>query len=70
MAVTLKTLLAGFRDSRNACCGAGKFNARVLCLPFLKPCPNRDDYVFFDGFHPTQRLYRFVANETIAAAGL
>ncbi|KAI5080745.1 hypothetical protein GOP47_0003928 [Adiantum capillus-veneris] len=44
----------GFKYGDKACCGAGKFNGNVLCLPILKPCPDRDSYVFWDCFHPAE----------------
>ncbi|XP_057843483.2 GDSL esterase/lipase At5g55050 [Cryptomeria japonica] len=44
----------GFKDVVNACCGAGKLNARVPCLPVVKYCSNRGEYLFWDLYHPTQ----------------
>ncbi|XP_057839101.2 GDSL esterase/lipase At5g55050 isoform X2 [Cryptomeria japonica] len=44
----------GFKDVMNACCGAGKLNARIACLPVVKYCSNRREYLFWDLYHPTQ----------------
>ncbi|XP_058760757.1 GDSL esterase/lipase At5g45670-like [Vicia villosa] len=32
-----------------------------MCIPGLKPCPNRDDYVFYDGIHPSSAYNKFTA---------
>ncbi|MCO5553625.1 hypothetical protein L7F22_007150 [Adiantum nelumboides] len=44
----------GFKYGDTACCGAGKYNGKVLCLPVFKPCPDRANYVFWDCFHPAE----------------
>lgn len=44
----------GFKYSALACCGAGKYKGQLLCVPVLKPCPDRKDYVWWDAFHPTE----------------
>ncbi|GMH21622.1 hypothetical protein Nepgr_023464 [Nepenthes gracilis] len=38
------------------CCGIGRNRGQITCLPFQIPCPNRDEYVFWDAFHPTARV--------------
>ncbi|KAK9692019.1 hypothetical protein RND81_09G235600 [Saponaria officinalis] len=45
----------------SACCGVGKNNAEKMCLPFLIPCLNRDQYAFWDAFHPSQAVHRILA---------
>ncbi|KAF8062120.1 hypothetical protein N665_1204s0009 [Sinapis alba] len=37
-----------------ACCGIGRNQGQITCLPFQNPCPNRSQYLFWDAFHPTQ----------------
>lgn len=44
----------GFKDVKDACCGAGNLNARIPCLPVVKYCSNRTQFVFWDLYHPTQ----------------
>ncbi|XAR66623.1 Triacylglycerol lipase [Bertholletia excelsa] len=44
----------GFRVTNVACCGVGRNNGQITCLPFLTPCRNRNEYVFWDAFHPTE----------------
>ncbi|CAL5207099.1 unnamed protein product [Lathyrus oleraceus] len=50
----------GFVTSKVACCGQGRFNGVGLCTPLSSLCPNRDVYVFWDSFHPTQRALGFI----------
>ncbi|CAA2966642.1 GDSL esterase lipase At5g45670-like [Olea europaea subsp. europaea] len=42
----------GFRVTNAGCCGVGRNNGQITCLPFQTPCQNRDEYVFWDAFHP------------------
>lgn len=46
----------GFRVTNRGCCGIGRNGGQVTCLPFQTPCPNRDEYVFWDAFHPTSKV--------------
>lgn len=52
----------GFKFGAKACCGGGRFNGQVLCLPILEPCPDRLDYVFWDAYHPTEGINRLLGN--------
>ncbi|RAL50310.1 hypothetical protein DM860_007984 [Cuscuta australis] len=42
----------GFRVTNAGCCGVGRNNGQITCLPLQNPCPNRQEYVFWDAFHP------------------
>ncbi|ESQ28075.1 hypothetical protein EUTSA_v10019503mg [Eutrema salsugineum] len=44
----------GFSVVDRACCGIGRNQGQITCLPMQNPCPNRAQYVFWDAFHPTQ----------------
>ncbi|KAL0664780.1 hypothetical protein Bca4012_101618 [Brassica carinata] len=44
----------GFSIADRACCGTGRNQGQITCLPLQNPCPNRSQYVFWDAFHPTQ----------------
>ncbi|KAL8052230.1 hypothetical protein ABFX02_06G199300 [Erythranthe guttata] len=53
----------GFQTSKIACCGQGPYNGLGLCTPFSNLCPNRDLYVFWDAFHPSERANRMIVNQ-------
>ncbi|XP_052202374.1 GDSL esterase/lipase At1g71691-like [Diospyros lotus] len=46
----------GFNVINRGCCGIGRNRGQITCLPFQTPCPNRDQYVFWDAFHPTEAV--------------
>ncbi|KVI12315.1 GDSL esterase/lipase At4g28780-like [Cynara cardunculus var. scolymus] len=54
----------GFITSKMACCGQGPFNGVGICNPTSNLCPDRDIYVFWDPFHPTERANKIIV-ETI-----
>ncbi|KAL8139217.1 hypothetical protein V2J09_005238 [Rumex salicifolius] len=48
----------GFKDSKTACCGTGKYNGAFTCgSPSVKfnLCTDPTDYLFFDAAHPTDK---------------
>lgn len=36
------------------CCGVGRNNGQITCLPLQEPCRDRSKYLFWDAFHPTE----------------
>ncbi|PON74513.1 Lipase [Parasponia andersonii] len=46
----------GFSVVNRGCCGIGRNRGQITCLPFQTPCPNRQEYVFWDAFHPTSAV--------------
>ncbi|KAI7745370.1 hypothetical protein M8C21_004465 [Ambrosia artemisiifolia] len=46
----------GFSVVNRGCCGIGRNRGQITCLPFQTPCPNRNEYVFWDAFHPTDAV--------------
>lgn len=53
----------GFETSKDACCGQGPYNGLGLCTPLSSLCENRDAYVFWDGYHPSERANRIIVDE-------
>ncbi|KAL6011832.1 hypothetical protein ACLOJK_002298 [Asimina triloba] len=52
----------GFKDVVSGCCGSGPLNGRSLCEPNCTYCSNRDEYLFWDPYHPTQKAANLVAS--------
>ncbi|KAK7259773.1 hypothetical protein RIF29_25387 [Crotalaria pallida] len=52
----------GFSEVKAACCGLGKLNAQLPCLPISSICSNRQDHVFWDPFHPTEAAARIIVD--------
>lgn len=48
----------GFKIEHAACCGVGELSGKFLCLPYSKPCDNPDDHIFWDYYHPTDKMYK------------
>ncbi|KAL0326404.1 UNVERIFIED_CONTAM: GDSL esterase/lipase [Sesamum radiatum] len=44
----------GFEVVDEGCCGVGKNNGQITCLPLQTPCDDRQKYLFWDAFHPTE----------------
>ncbi|KAL8140507.1 hypothetical protein V2J09_006528 [Rumex salicifolius] len=44
----------GFTVTNTGCCGVGRNNGQITCLPYQTPCENRNEYVFWDAFHPSE----------------
>ncbi|KAJ4850645.1 hypothetical protein Tsubulata_023980 [Turnera subulata] len=46
----------GFSVVNRGCCGIGRNRGQITCLPFQTPCINREQYIFWDAFHPTEAV--------------
>ncbi|XP_078434609.1 GDSL-like Lipase/Acylhydrolase superfamily protein [Wolffia australiana] len=46
----------GFSVIDRGCCGVGRNRGQITCLPMETPCLNRNQYVFWDAFHPTSAV--------------
>ncbi|KAL3737038.1 hypothetical protein ACJRO7_025890 [Eucalyptus globulus] len=44
----------GFSVVDKACCGIGRNQGEITCAPFLTPCADRNQHVFWDAYHLTQ----------------
>lgn len=58
---------AGFRVTNAGCCGVGRNNGQITCLPLQNPCPNRDEYLFWDAYHPGEAANTIVARRSYSA---
>ncbi|GJZ01963.1 GDSL esterase/lipase-like protein [Tanacetum coccineum] len=55
----------GFKTSKTACCGQGPFNGWGFCRMDSNLCQNRDEYVFWDAFHPSERANRIIVQQIL-----
>ncbi|WVZ68837.1 hypothetical protein U9M48_017725 [Paspalum notatum var. saurae] len=58
----------GLTVTNRGCCGVGRNNGQVTCLPFQTPCANRNEYLFWDAFHPTEAANILVGRRAYSAA--
>ncbi|MBA0771750.1 hypothetical protein Gotri_007229 [Gossypium trilobum] len=54
-------LAFNFKYVKTACCGSGTLNAQGSCTPISDLCSNRNEYLFWDSFHPTQTASKLAA---------
>ncbi|KAI0496206.1 hypothetical protein KFK09_022515 [Dendrobium nobile] len=58
----------GFSVANRGCCGIGRNSGQISCLPFQTPCPNRDQYVFWDAFHPSSAVNIKLARKSFSGS--
>jgi phospholipase/lecithinase/hemolysin len=54
----------GFKEVKEGCCGSTVLSAAVF-IAYHNACPNVIDYIFWDGFHPTEKAYNIVVDKLI-----
>ncbi|KAF2306325.1 hypothetical protein GH714_016449 [Hevea brasiliensis] len=54
-------LVFGFKEVKQACCGNGNFNGGAPCNASANLCPDRQEYLFWDWFHPSEAASRLAA---------
>ncbi|KAK3165330.1 hypothetical protein QOZ80_1AG0031860 [Eleusine coracana subsp. coracana] len=57
----------GFSVTNAGCCGVGRNNGQVTCLPYQAPCANRDQHIFWDAFHPSEAANIIVGRRSYRA---
>ncbi|KAH8494050.1 hypothetical protein H0E87_020711 [Populus deltoides] len=57
----------GFTNTNTGCCGVGRNNGQITCLPLQAPCRNRNQYVFWDAFHPTEAVNVIIGRRSYSA---
>ncbi|GAA0152501.1 hydrolase [Lithospermum erythrorhizon] len=56
----------GFFESRRACCGTGTIETSFLCNSrSVGTCSNATEYVFWDGFHPSEAANEYLAQSLV-----
>nr|CAB3493913.1 unnamed protein product [Digitaria exilis] len=56
----------GFDNAVQGCCGTGLFEAGYFCsFTTSMLCSNANKYVFFDAIHPTEKMYKLLADNVI-----
>ncbi|KAK9054285.1 hypothetical protein SSX86_025363 [Deinandra increscens subsp. villosa] len=58
----------GFTVRDRACCGVGRNLGQITCLPLATPCFIRDQYVFWDAFHPSQAANAVLAQRAYSGS--
>ncbi|KAK8712812.1 hypothetical protein V6N13_148040 [Hibiscus sabdariffa] len=58
----------GFITSKVACCGQGPYNGIGLCTIASNLCPNRNIFVFWDPFHPSERANRLIVQQIMTGS--
>ncbi|KAK4433601.1 GDSL esterase/lipase [Sesamum alatum] len=53
----------GFEVVDKGCCGVGRNNGQITCLPLQTPCDDRRKYLFWDAFHPTENANILLAKK-------
>jgi phospholipase/lecithinase/hemolysin len=46
------------------CCGSTVLSAAIF-IAYHSACPNTIDYIFWDGFHPTEKAYNIIVDKLI-----
>ncbi|XP_057781896.1 GDSL esterase/lipase At5g22810 [Salvia miltiorrhiza] len=58
----------GFFEARKACCGTGLVETSILCnAESAGTCRNASEYVFWDGFHPTDAANKILSDDLLSA---
>ncbi|WCJ19757.1 GDSL-like Lipase/Acylhydrolase family protein [Euphorbia peplus] len=58
----------GFAEARKACCGTGLLETSILCnSKSVGTCANATEYVFWDGFHPSEAANKILSDDLLTA---
>ncbi|KAJ4981068.1 hypothetical protein NE237_031905 [Protea cynaroides] len=58
----------GFTVTNQGCCGVGRNNGQITCLPLQTSCPNRNEYIFWDAFHPSEATNLIIGRRSYNAS--
>lgn len=59
---------AGFTETRKGCCGSGTFEYGDTCKG-MSTCADPTKYVYWDAVHPTETMYKIIADEALNSLG-
>ncbi|KAK9153180.1 hypothetical protein Sjap_000660 [Stephania japonica] len=65
--ITANKASYGIKVTNRGCCGVGRNNGQITCLPLQIPCPNRKEYLFWDAFHPSEIANVFYGRRAYSA---
>ncbi|XAR55146.1 Triacylglycerol lipase [Bertholletia excelsa] len=52
----------GFNVTTDACCGLGKYRGWIICISPEMACSNASNHIWWDQFHPTDRVNAILAD--------
>ncbi|KAL2538924.1 GDSL esterase/lipase [Forsythia ovata] len=58
----------GFSVVNSGCCGIGRNAGQITCLPFQTPCADRNQYIFWDAFHPTEAVNKLFGQKAFSGS--
>ncbi|XAR61632.1 Triacylglycerol lipase [Bertholletia excelsa] len=67
MDIILNPQKYGYEVTDRGCCGTGLIEVVMLCEVSSFTCPNRSKYVFWDSYHPTERVYQLLVQSLVKA---
>ncbi|KAL3522588.1 hypothetical protein ACH5RR_015422 [Cinchona calisaya] len=57
----------GLTVTNVGCCGVGRNNGQITCLPLQTPCANRNQHLFWDAFHPAESANIVIGRRSYSA---
>ncbi|XP_076915391.1 GDSL esterase/lipase At5g37690-like [Bidens hawaiensis] len=67
MTMSIITSKIGFQDVVSACCAEKTPQGQGECKEGVPLCENRDDYLFWDVFHPSQKASQLAASTMVSS---
>ncbi|CAN6195141.1 unnamed protein product [Urochloa humidicola] len=55
----------GFKETSEGCCGSTLFDSATF-IAYHRACPNVVDYIYWDGFHPTEKAYKVMVDKFVS----
>lgn len=58
-------MVVGFEEAAKGCCGTGNIEVALLCNKFSGTCEDDTKYIFWDSYHPTEKVYTTIVDQLI-----